>query len=104
MNMAMIQWHNKKQATVEGAVFIAEFVAMKQGVEELRGIRYKLRMMGVHIEGPTYVNGDTMSVIHNTSTHESALKKKSNSICNHFIRLAVAMKECVTTHIPTLVR
>ena len=29
MNMAMINWHTKKQATVEGAVFGAKFVAMK---------------------------------------------------------------------------
>ena len=42
MNMAMINWHTKKQATVEGTVFGAEFVAMKQGVEALIGIRFKL--------------------------------------------------------------
>ena len=45
----MIDWHTKKQATVKGAVFRAYFVAMKQGVEALRGIRYKLRMMGVEV-------------------------------------------------------
>ena len=44
MNMAMINWHTKKQATVEGAVFGAEFVAMKQGVEALRGIIFKLQI------------------------------------------------------------
>ena len=38
MNMAMINWHTKKQVTFEGAVFGAEFVSMKQGVEALRGI------------------------------------------------------------------
>ena len=101
MNMAMIQWHSKKQAIVEGAAFDAEFVAMKKGVEELRGIRYKLRMMGVGVDGPTYVYSDNMSVIHNTSTPESALKKNSNSICYYFIRKAVTMKECLTTHVPT---
>ena len=42
MNMVMINCHTKKQATIEGAVFRAEFVAMKQGVESLRGIRFKL--------------------------------------------------------------
>ena len=42
MNMAMINWHTKKKATVEGAVFGAEFVAMNQGVEALRGIIFKL--------------------------------------------------------------
>ena len=42
MNMAMINWHTKNQATVEGAVFGTKFVAMKQGVESLRGIRFQL--------------------------------------------------------------
>ena len=75
---------------------------MKTGVETLRGIRYKLRMMGIDINGPTYIYGDNQSVIYNTSKTESTLKKKSNSICYHFIREAVAMKECLITHIPTL--
>ena len=87
---------------MEGAVFGAEFVAMNQGVEALRGIRYKLRMMGVEVPGPTYVYGDNMSVIHNTSKPTSCLKKKSNSICYHFVREAVAAGECLTTHVPTL--
>ena len=81
MKMAMINWHTKKQATVEGAVFGAEFLAMKQDVEALRGIRFKLWMMGVKIDGPTYVYGDNMSVIHSTSNPELVFKKKSNSIC-----------------------
>ena len=53
MNMSMIHWHTKKQATSEGAAVGAEFVAMKQGVEALRGIRYKLQIMGVEISGTT---------------------------------------------------
>ena len=65
---------------------------MKQGVEALRGIRFKLRMMGIKIDGPTYVYGDNMSVIHNTSKPESILKKKSNSICYTFVRESVAMR------------
>ena len=101
INMAMMVWHSKKQSTVEGAVFGAEFVAMKQGVETLRGLRYKLRMMGVPIDGPTYVYGDNMSVVHNTSKPESLLKKKSNSICYHFVREAVAMGECLIAHVRT---
>ena len=72
---------SKKQSTVEGAVFGAEFVAMKQGVETLRRICYKLMMMGVEVCGPSYIYGDNMSVIHNTSKLESVLKKISNSIC-----------------------
>ncbi|KAL7534277.1 hypothetical protein ACHAXR_005771 [Thalassiosira sp. AJA248-18] len=58
-------------------------------------------MMGVPISGPTFVNGDNMSFIYNTSKPESTLKKKSSSICFHAIREAVAMGEAMTSHIRT---
>ena len=99
VNGALIQWCSKKQPTVETSVFGAEFVAMKHGIETIRGIRYKLRMMGIKLSGATYVFGDNMSVIHNTQRPESTLKKKSNSICYHAIRESVAMGECLTGHI-----
>ena len=66
LNTALMNWLSKKQETIEGSVFGAEFVAMKTRVEALRGIRYKLRMMGVPLTVPTYVYGDNMSVIYNT--------------------------------------
>ena len=47
LKIALIDWLSKKQATIKGSVFGAEFFAMKTGVEALRGISYKLRMMGV---------------------------------------------------------
>ena len=101
VNMALITWLSKRQPTLETSVFGAEFVAMKHGVETLRGLRYKLRMMGVPISGPSYVYGDNMSVIYNTSRPESTLKKKCNSICYHAVREAVAMKEAIVSHIST---
>ena len=63
INNALIDWLSKKQATIESSVFGAEFIAMKNGVEALRGIRYKLRIMGVTLTGPTYIYGDNMLVI-----------------------------------------
>ena len=101
MNGAPIAWQSKKQATIESSVFGAEFVAMKVGMETTRGLRYKLRMMGVAMDGPIYTYGDNMSVIHNTQRPESVLKKKSNSICYHAIRESVAMGESITAHVPT---
>jgi hypothetical protein len=74
---------------------------MKLGGEALRGIRYKLCMMGVSIAGPTYVYGDNMSVMHNTQQPESTLKKKNLSICYHAVREAVAMGEILTSHVQT---
>ena len=99
--MAPIVWFSKRQATVETSMFGAEFVAMKQGMEALRGLRYKLRMMGVPLSGPSFCYGDNMSTVHNTQQPESVLKKKSQSICYHAVREAVAMGECLTAHIST---
>jgi len=101
MNTELVQWFSKQQATIETSVFGAEFVAMKIGMESLRGLRYKLRMMGVGISGPSCIYGDNMSVIHNTQRPESMLKKKSNSICYHAICKSVAMGESLTGHIRT---
>ena len=57
--------------------------------------------MGVPLTGPTYIYGDNMLFIYNTSRPESTLKKKSNSICYHVVREAVASGECLTTHCKT---
>ena len=101
LNSALIQWVSKRQPTIETSVFGAKFVAMKHGVDTVRGIRYKLRMMGVPVDGPSYIYGDNMSVINNTQKPESVLKKKSNSICYHAIRESVAMGESLTAHVAT---
>ena len=73
---------------------------MNIGMETLRGLQYKLRMMGVPISVLSLVYGDNMSVIHNTQKPDSTLKKKLNSICCHAIRESVAMKEILMGHVP----
>ena len=99
LNNAPIDWLSKKQATVETSVFGAEFVAMKIGMEKIRALRYKLRMMGVKVHGPAWTYGDNMSVIKNTQSPESTLRKKSHQICYHAIRESVAMDEMRTAHV-----
>jgi hypothetical protein len=95
LSMAPIVWFSKRQPTVESSVFWGEFVAMKNGIETTRGLRYKLRMMGVTIDGPTYVYGNNMSVVNNTQCPESILKNKSNAICYHAVRESAAMGESI---------
>jgi hypothetical protein len=59
MNSAPILWRSKRQGTVETSEFAAEFVATNTGNEAFRGLQYyKLRMMGIPIDGPTYIFGD----------------------------------------------
>jgi hypothetical protein len=83
--MALINWISKKQATIETLVFGAEFVDMKHGIEKLRGLRYKLHMMGIPLTGPSYIYGDNKSQVTNSTRPKSTLKKKFYSICYHAV-------------------
>jgi hypothetical protein len=101
LQLCLIIWLSKQQATIETTVFGAEFVAMKHGIEMLRGLRYKIHMMRIPLSRPTYIYGDNKSQVTNSSRLESTLKKKCNSICYHAIRELVAMGETLLTHIRT---
>jgi len=101
LNNAPIYWSSKKQLGVETSTFGAEFIAMKQCADYVRGLRYKLRMMGLPVEGFTFIYGDNQSVLANTTIPHSTLKKKSNSIAYHFVREGCARNEWRTTYINT---
>ena len=92
---------SKKQSTVETSSFGSEFMAMKQCCEYIRGLRYKLRMMGIPVTNPTFIAGDNQSVLWNTSTPDSMLKKKSNSIAYRFVREGVVRNKWVTGYANT---
>ena len=85
-----IIWYSKRQNTVESSSFGSEFCAMKTAVELIEGLRYKLRMMGIPVNGPTNVFCDNESVFKNASKPESVLKKKHNAIAYHRTREAIA--------------
>jgi hypothetical protein len=94
MNRAPIIWHSKRQNTVETSTFGSEITAMKNAIELIKALRYKLRMFGVPIEGPTNIFCDNEAVVKNCSTPESTLKKKHHSIAYHRNREAVAAGTC----------
>ena len=56
-------WFSKMQKTVESAAFGAEFIAMRTCVEHNRALRFKLRMFGIPIAGPTRIMTDNESVL-----------------------------------------
>ena len=74
---------------------------MKQATEYVRGLRYKLRMMGIKVDEPVFVFGDNQSVLCNTTALASTLKKKSNAIAYHFVREGVARDEWRTAYANT---
>ena len=73
---------------------------MRIGTEINDGIRFKLRMMGVPIDGPTLVFFDNQSVVNATTKPESTLKKKHNSIAWHMAREAVASGKIIVSKEP----
>jgi len=98
---APVYWFSKKQTSVETSSFGSEFAAMKQCTEYIRGLRYKLRMMGIPVNGPSYIYGDNKSVLWNTTIPDSTLKKKSQSIAYHFVREGSARDEWRTAYVNT---
>jgi hypothetical protein len=101
LNSAPVYWLSKKQGSVESSTFGSEFCAMKHCCEYLRGLRYKLRMMGIACEEPAFISGDNQSVLYNTTIPDSTLKKKSQSIAYHFVREGSARDEWRTSYVST---
>ena len=101
LNNALVYWTSKKQTTVETSLFGRKFMAMKHATEYVRGLRYKLRSMGIPVVECTYIYGDNKSVLVNLGTPHSQLKKKSNSVAFHHVREGSALDEWRTSYINT---
>jgi len=85
LNSSPVYYSSKKQTSVETSSFGSECITMKICCEYIRGLRYKLRMMGIPDDSPTYIYGNNQSVLTNSSMSYSVLKKKSCSIAYHIL-------------------
>ena len=74
-------------------------MTLKHWYEYVQGLRYKLRMMGVQVDNPTYIFGDNKAVLVNSLVSDSVLKKKSNPIACHFVHEGTASDKWRTTYI-----
>jgi hypothetical protein len=63
---------------------------MRLAIEMIEGLRYKLRMMGVDIDGPCNVFCDNNAFVLNSTNPESMLKKKHAANNYHRTREAIA--------------
>ena len=77
---------------------VAKFVALKIAIEKNEALCYKLRMMGIPIDGCTNVFCDNKSVVTNTTIPQSTLQKKHNMIAYHKVRESVAMEAVRIAH------
>ena len=101
LNNAPIYWLSKKQGSCEVSTFGSESTAMKQAAEYVRGLRYKLRMLGIPCDEPAFIYGDNRSVLANTTMPSSTIKKKMHSLSYHFIREGCARDEWRTAYVST---
>lgn len=88
-----IYWHSKEQHAIETSTFGSEIVAGRIAAEKLIEYRYKLRMMGIPLSGPSLLFGDNKSVVNSCSALSSTPKKRHNALAYHKLR------ECVTAGI-----
>jgi hypothetical protein len=64
----------------------------------IEALRYKLRMMGIALDGPANRFVDNESVVFNTTIPSSCLKKKHNSTNYHKTRELVAQHGVMRIH------
>ena len=64
---------------------------MKNAVEKIEALRYKMRMFGVMNDGSKNIFCDIGAVCVNTTQPESTLSKKHHSIAYHHAQKAFAM-------------
>ena len=103
VNRAPILWYSKRQATVEGSTFSAEFLALKTVTKSIQNLRFKSRSFGVPIlnNEASHIFCDNKSVVVNSSQVESKLNKKHNAVAYHFVRYSVAAKMITVAWIKT---
>jgi hypothetical protein len=99
VNQTPIAWFAKKQKTVETDTYGSEFMVARQASEQIMALRYTLRMMGIPIDGPTWMFGDNASVITSSTVPQSTLNKRHNALSYHRVRECIASKIIYLLHV-----
>ena len=99
VNNTPLAWMSKRQKTVETSTYGSELVAARIAVDMMIEWRYKMRMLGLNLEEKSWLLGDNMSVIINTTLPSSALKKKHLACNYHRVREAIAGGFIIFGHI-----
>ena len=74
---------------METSTYGSELAALKIAFDIAIEMRYKLRMIGIAVDGPTLMFGDNLSVV-NSGKPDATLKKKSHFCSWHYVREGVA--------------
>ena len=72
--------------------FGSEFLVMRQAVELVQELHFKLRIFGIPLDGLEGIYCDNEAIYKNIVNPDSVLKKKHHSVAYHMCREAVASK------------
>ena len=97
VNRAPIIWHSKRKNIVEASTYGSEIVAMKNAVELIEALRYKIHMFRVPIDDPTKIFCDNEPMTKKFLDPTYNLKNKHNSIVYQRNREAIAAGTCRIT-------
>ena len=50
VNRAPVKWHSERRATVKTIAFSSEFIAMKDCIEDVQCLRFRLRTFGTPLD------------------------------------------------------
>ena len=100
-NQTPIDSFSERQNQVGSATYGSEFMAARQAVEQINNLRYTLCMIGVPIEGPSWLFGDNKTVVTSSTIPHSSPNKRWNAISYHRVREAVAGGFICFEHIST---
>ena len=89
-NKAPLIMYSKRQNSVQTSTFGSEFMAMRQAVELVQALRFKLRMFGIPLDGPASMYQDNEAVYKNIVHPDSVLNKKHHLVAYLMCREAVA--------------
>lgn len=101
INATSIDWYSKKQATMEAATYISEFLADRTFVEQIIDLRTTLRYSGFHVNEKSYMFGDNEAVVNYSSNVHSKLHKRHNLLSFHRVRETVASKYINFNYLPS---
>jgi hypothetical protein len=89
----------KEQKTVETANHGSEFMVACQAAKQIIDLRYALRMMGIPLDGPSWMFGDNESLISSATFPHYTLNKRHNAISYHCVRECIAAKVLYLLHV-----
>lgn len=90
INQTPIDWHTKKQATVETATYGSKFVAARTCVEQIVDLCNTLRYLGIPVDSHSHMFGDNKAVVDSSTRMDAKLHKRHTALSFLFVRAAIA--------------